>query len=218
MYGAVFLGNGRNGAQVVGQGYSNRTAAGTARGDDPQSMYAVLAGKHFNGGCCFDYGNAENATKDRARAGPMADGTMEAVYYGVGYRPTGPGSGSGPWVMADMENGIYAGPSSRATVPSVPVVDFVAAFVKGDTGNRFAVAAGDAQTPGSLKAVYDGPRPRGYEVMRKQGGIVLGVGGDNSPWAAGTFYEGVMTQGFASAATEAAVMANIVAAGYGHGR
>jgi hypothetical protein len=43
---------------------------------------------------------------------------------------------------------------------------------------------------------------------------VLGVGGDNSPWGAGTFYEGVMTQGFSSSATDAAVLANVVAAGY----
>jgi len=31
----------------------------------------------------------------------------------------------------------------------------------------------------------------------------------------GTFYEGVVTQGFASDATDALVQANIVAAGYG---
>jgi hypothetical protein len=37
---------------------------------------------------------------------------------------------------------------------------------------------------------------------------------DNSPWAGGIFYEGVMTTGFASSETDAAVMANIVAAGY----
>jgi hypothetical protein len=50
--------------------------------------------------------------------------------------------------------------------------------------------------------------------MKKEGAIVLGVGGDNSPWGAGTFFEGVMTAGFASNATDAAVLANIVAAGY----
>ena len=43
----------------VGQGYSNRTARGTAVGDEPQSMYAVLGGKHFNSGCCFDLGEPE---------------------------------------------------------------------------------------------------------------------------------------------------------------
>ena len=51
--------------------------------------------------------------------------------------------------------------------------------------------------------------------MRKQGGIVLGVGGDNSPWGAGAFFEGVMVQGYSSDATDSAVQANIVSAGYG---
>ena len=48
-----------------------------------------------------------------------------------------------------------------------------------------------------------------------QGGIILGIGGDNSHGAVGTFYEGVMTSGYSSNETDAAVHANIVAAGYG---
>ena len=43
---------------------------------------------------------------------------------------------------------------------------------------------------------------------------MLGVGGDNSPWGSGTWFEGVMTKGFSSAETDAAVFANVVAAGY----
>ena len=43
---------------------------------------------------------------------------------------------------------------------------------------------------------------------------MLGVGGDNSPWGAGTFMEGVITKGFATNSTDEAVMANIVDAGY----
>jgi hypothetical protein len=50
--------------------------------------------------------------------------------------------------------------------------------------------------------------------MRKQGAILLGIGGDNSVSGAGTFFEGVLTAGYPSDATEAAVQANIVAAGY----
>ena len=38
----------------VGQGYSNRTAKGTAVGDEPQTSYALFSGKHYNDGCCFD--------------------------------------------------------------------------------------------------------------------------------------------------------------------
>ena len=41
------------------------------------------------------------------------------------------------------------------------------------------------------------------------------LSGDNSPNAVGTFYEGVMARGYSSAEVDAAVQANIVAAGYG---
>jgi hypothetical protein len=50
--------------------------------------------------------------------------------------------------------------------------------------------------------------------MKKQGAIILGIGGDNSKGSAGTFYEGVMTSGYPSDATEDAVQANIDATTY----
>lgn len=51
--------------------------------------------------------------------------------------------------------------------------------------------------------------------MRKQGSIILGIGGDNSDSAIGTFFEGVMTYGLTTDDVDDAVQANIVAAGYG---
>eukprot|EP00036_Acanthoecidae_sp_10tr_P020623 CAMPEP_0206299692 /NCGR_PEP_ID=MMETSP0106_2-20121207/7317_1 /ASSEMBLY_ACC=CAM_ASM_000206 /TAXON_ID=81532 /ORGANISM="Acanthoeca-like sp., Strain 10tr" /LENGTH=319 /DNA_ID=CAMNT_0053730393 /DNA_START=241 /DNA_END=1200 /DNA_ORIENTATION=+ len=213
VYAAFFAGAPFEDRSFVGQGYSNRTARGTAVGDEPQSMYAVFGGKHFNNLCCFDYGNAENVDAN-GRAGPMADGTMEAIYFGSSYAPQGPGSGSGPWIGADMENGIYEGGSKKATSPSLPLVDFRVGMVKGNSGNEYSIKTGDAQVASSLSTVYTGPRPPAYGAMRKQGAIILGIGGDNSPWAAGIFYEGVMTAGYASNETEATVFANIVAAGY----
>jgi hypothetical protein len=50
--------------------------------------------------------------------------------------------------------------------------------------------------------------------MSKEGSIILGIGGDNSNSSAGTFYEGVMTSGYPSDATENAVQANITTVGY----
>jgi hypothetical protein len=50
--------------------------------------------------------------------------------------------------------------------------------------------------------------------MSKEGAIILGIGGDNSNGAQGTFYEGVMTSGYPTDATENSVQANIVAAKY----
>ena len=84
---------------------------------------------------------------------------------------------------------------------------------KGRAGG-FVLKGGDAQA-GPLRTLYDGRRPDGYDPMQKQGAIILGIGGDNSNWAVGTFFEGAMASGFASDATDDAIQANIVAAGYG---
>ena len=65
-----------------------------------------------------------------------------------------------------------------------------------------------------MQTVYDGSYPADFRPSKKEGGIVLGVGGDNSPWGSGTWFEGVMTKGFSTAETDAAVFANVVAAGY----
>lgn len=63
--------------------------------------------------------------------------------------------------------------------------------------------------------MFDGPRiDSSYDPMRKQGAIVLGNGGDNSNGSQGTFYEGVMTAGFPTDATDQQVQANIVATKY----
>ena len=79
----------------------------------------------------------------------------------------------------------------------------------------FQPRLGDA-TSGSLSTFYSGVRPdvTGYNPMHKEGAIILGIGGDNSDGAEGTFYEGVMTSGYPSDDTEDSVQANIVAAGY----
>jgi hypothetical protein len=92
-------------------------------------------------------------------------------------------------------------------------------MVKGKP-HTFAVKWADAAT-GPMKTYWEGAYPaKGasggkYDPMRKQGAIILGIGGDNSNWAVGTFYEGAMTTGYATNATDSAVQANIVAAGYG---
>jgi hypothetical protein len=46
--------------------------------------------------------------------------------------------------------------------------------------------------------------------MKKEGAIVLGIGGDNSNQGQGNFFEGVMTAHYASEAADNAVQANIV--------
>jgi hypothetical protein len=86
-------------------------------------------------------------------------------------------------------------------------------MLKGET-DQWAIRGADA-TSGSLTTLYSGIRPTGgYNPMSKEGANILGIGGDNSDGAQGTFYEGVMTSGYPSDATENSVQANIVAAGY----
>ena len=50
--------------------------------------------------------------------------------------------------------------------------------------------------------------------MQQEGAIILGIGGDNSNWATGYFFEGVMTKGMPSKTVLDTVQANIVKAGY----
>ena len=192
-----------------GTGYRNDTTSGIATGDNPEGEYAVFDGTHYNGGCCFDYGNAETNAHDDG------NGTMEAIYFG-NIKVWGYGSGNGPWVMADLENGLYSGVNAGFNAGDQSITSrYVTAIVKGGP-NLWSIRAGNAQS-GGLTTMYSGPRPNvaGYNPMHKQGAIILGIGGDNSNGAAGTFYEGVMTSGYPSDATENAVQANIVAAGYG---
>ncbi|KAL9619232.1 MAG: hypothetical protein Q9160_006167 [Pyrenula sp. 1 TL-2023] len=191
-----------------GTGYRNNAATGTARGDQPQGIYAVLDGTHFNNGCCFDYGNAETSSRD------TGNGHMETIYFGTN-TVWGTGSGSGPWVMADLENGLFSGRNPKLNAADPTRTDrFLTTVVKGEP-NQWAIRGGNAAS-GSLSTFYSGARPSvsGYNPMSKEGAIILGIGGDNSVGAQGTFYEGVMTSGYPSDATENSVQANIIAAKY----
>jgi non-reducing end alpha-L-arabinofuranosidase len=214
--------NGRSAYGILirpGMGYRDVTPNGTAVGDAPETMYMVSSQYDLINGCCFDYGNAETTANNDG------NGTMEAVYLGMGVI-WGTGVEGGPWVMADLENGLYPGwenGQDRNISTNTPLDhDFVTGVVVGDTADknagkgRFALYGGDA-TSGILKTMYDGIRPEkpGYVPMQKQGSIILGIGGDNSNGGAGRFYEGVMANGAATKETVDALQAAIVAAGYG---
>jgi hypothetical protein len=191
-----------------GTGYRNDHTSGIATGDNPEGMYAIFDGTHYNGGCCFDYGNAETSNND------TGNGHMEAIYFG-NIKVWGYGAGNGPWVMADLENGLFSGVNQHYNAND-PTVNyrFLTAMVKGGP-NQWAIRGGNAQS-GGLSTFYSGVRPNvsGYNPMHKEGAIILGIGGDNSKGSAGTFYEGVMTSGYPSDATENAVQATINSVGY----
>jgi hypothetical protein len=191
---------------AAGDGYRIDSTRNIATGDAAEGEYAIFDGTHVNNGCCFDYGNAETNNDDNGA------GHMEAIYFGT-ERTWGTGSGNGPWIMADMENGLFSGTSAGLNSGD-PTTSFrfTTAMVEGQPGN-WAILGGNAQS-GGLATDFSGSRPSGYNPMHKEGAIILGIGGDNSKSSAGTFYEGAMTSGFPSSSTEASVQANIVAAGY----
>ena len=127
---------------------------GIATGNDPESIYAVMSGKNFNGGCCFDYGNSETDDHDDGC------GTMEAIYFGNAHWAGNTGAGTGPWAGADLEQGMYYGGGNltKNNPQSAPLThDFVSLALKGRT-DGFALKGGDA-TAGALATMYDGPRP-----------------------------------------------------------
>ena len=196
--------------------YRNNSTKGVAKGDQPEAMYMVVDGKRYNDSCCFDYGNAETTGNDDG------NGTMEAVYWGSDITWGGHGEGSGPWVAADLENGVFKGnkggwKSQSLSTPSAKsvIATYATAMLKGPSGNHFTLKAGSAQS-GSLLTMWDGTRPTpSYSPKKLQGAIILGTGGDGSNTGTGTFFEGAITSGTPADSVDDAIQANIIAAGYG---
>ena len=85
-----------------GTGYRNNNTNGIAKGDQPEGIYAVVDGTHYSNWCCFDYGNAQTDGQADSPA------IMETVYFGAD-KQWGWGDGNGPWVMGDLEWGLFSG-------------------------------------------------------------------------------------------------------------
>jgi non-reducing end alpha-L-arabinofuranosidase len=220
-------------ANYVGSSYPatrvhNGTTKGIAIDDQAEAEYAIFDGKVFGTLCCFDYGAAEMTGFDEGNA------TMEAISWGATTQFGQSGGGSGPWIAADIENGMYEGyENGSAKVPSNTSITgwpYVTAMLKGlsakdcpaglTSSGCFALKAGNSQT-GKLEWKWNantknyGARPPGYSPQKKQGAVILGTGGDGSNTGVGIWFEGAMTMGASSDATDDAVQANIVAAGFG---
>ncbi|HEV2639433.1 MAG TPA: arabinofuranosidase catalytic domain-containing protein [Actinocrinis sp.] len=198
-YGALFNG--------IGTGYRDNAAKNVPTGSQPEGIYMLTSSNLTSGSCCFDFGSAETNDSDDGNA------TMNAIYYGTACW-TGGCSGTGPWVGGDLENGMYfsdTGPNP-AGIPSESG-SFVSTWEKNNGTTDFTLKYGSGQS-GGLTQSYAGPLPDGYNPMKVQPSIELGTGGDNSPAGKGEFFEGAVTAGFPSDATENAVQADIVAAGY----
>jgi hypothetical protein len=201
--------------------YRNNSTKGVAKGNQAEAMYMVVDGKRYSDLCCFDYGNASTTGNDEGNA------TMEAIYFGSDTGWGGYGQGNGPWVAADLENGMFKGDDGyyqygdthKTPWPNAKsiVANFVTAMLKGPDTDRYALKGGDAQS-GALSTMWDSNRPKkspAYSPKKLEGAIILGTGGDGSNTGTGTFFEGAMTLGNPPDSVDDLIQANIVAAGYG---
>ena len=197
---------------MPGMGFRNNNARDLPIDDEAAGIHVVVDGEHYSNGCCFNYGNA--STNGLA----VGTGTMESVYFGTS-SGWGSGAGTGPWLMSDMEAGLFSGYNARVNESS-PTIDwrFVTGMFGGGGRNYWELKGANAQE-GGVQTFYAGVRPGSrendaYYPMNKKGAIQMGNGGDNGNGSAGTFYEGVMTWGHPSDEVAQQVQANIVAAQY----
>jgi non-reducing end alpha-L-arabinofuranosidase len=191
----------------VGYRYTG-VASGVATNGQPEGAYMVASGTHVGSSCCFDYGNAERTPSDTGNGHMDAVSIATTCYFA-------PCTGSGPWVEADMENGMFQGANGSNTANLGNSSTYVTAMLKNNGQNTYSIKGGNAQS-GNLSTWWAGAEPNrgGYAPMQQEGGIILGTGGDNSNWNMGTFFEGVMTAGYPTDAADNAVQANIVSVGY----
>ena len=192
-----------------GVGYRIDNAKAAPTGSQPEGIYMVTSSNYVDQWCCFDYGSGENSHTDTGNA------TMNAIEWGTACW-FGGCTGTGPWVEADLENGMYSTNTGSNKDPNNSGVHFpfVSAWEKNNGTTNFTLKYGNA-TSGGLTTPFSGPLPNGYSPMKTDSSILLGTGGDNSVSGDGEFFEGAVTAGYPSDATENAVQANLVAAGYG---
>ena len=192
---------------AFGTGYRIDNAKNVATGSQPEGIYMMTSSNVTSNQCCFDFGSGESNNSDDG------DSTMNAIYYGTDcwtQNCTGPG----PWVGGDIENGMYFSDTGN-NPPSIPSESgsFVSAWEKTNGTTNFTMKYGNGQY-GGLTEQYSGPLPNGYNPLKVQNSIELGTGGDNTSLGDGEFFEGAVTAGYPTDATENAVQANMVAAGY----
>jgi hypothetical protein len=190
---------------------------GMPTGSEPQGIYMIADGNRNGCCCCWNFGNASTNNC----YGPS--GQMNALFFGDGY--WGEGTGDGPWFLGDFEAGVWAGGTGESNYvnPNSPsmTMDYAFGILKSNATN-YAIRMGDATT-GNLTTAWDGglPTPFGPDGAGPQaqwsmaGGIILGIGGDNSNHSFGTFFEGAITAGRPTDEIDAAVHENVKAVRYG---
>jgi hypothetical protein len=190
----------------------NVAAKGVPSGNKDQAIYELIDGTHYGSACCWDFGSVS--------PDPSKYVTMNTIFFGTGF--WGKGAPSGPWFGGDFEGGVWMGgtasgdpgtPGSAANNNNPTLkVSFALGILHTPVG-KYALRMADISTASDLTTGYDGNIPSG-KTWGNAGGIGLGIGGDNSNNSEGTFFEGALTNGVPSNATDLLIMKNIQAVGY----
>ncbi len=192
---------------VATGGYRCDDTRGMPVDADEQGVYEVVDGKRVGDACCYDFGNG--STNDC----PYDIGQPNALFFGTGY--WGSGDGDGPWFMADFGEGVWSGGSGASQTTNLEnpsmAVDYAFGILKTDATSYTLRAASVGS--GKLVTAYDGSLP--FAAWAMQGAVILGTASDVSDASFGTFFEGAITRGRPSDATDEAVLANVRAMRYG---
>ena len=183
-------------------GYRNNATKGLATGDPPEAMYMVIDGNRYSDHLLLRLWQRRDRREGRRQRHHGGD------VLGVRHQWTR-GGGNGPWIAADLENGMFksnqGGWQTTSTSPNdnSVIAPFATAMLKGPSGNHFTLKAGNAQS-GALTNVGRGASLAWLQSQKKlQAAIVLGTGGDGSNDGTGTFFEGAITSGNPPDATDA---------------
>jgi hypothetical protein len=187
-------------------------------GATPQTTYAIFHAKYLNNNCCFNYGNTG---KRIHYTGP---GTLSALNFSK-IEFWSKGTGSGPWVMVDWEQGVYAGNTAKCGSGAAPTADctttgenpnpsitfdVVTTLFKHDGTKHWAMKAGNAKA-GSLAVSADLPTlPKGYSPLKQEGGLGIGEGGAGDTNGTGGFSEGAVMAAETTDAVDNAIQKSIV--------
>jgi non-reducing end alpha-L-arabinofuranosidase len=181
---------------------------GMPTGAKAQGIYELADGTHSGTACCWDFGDVST--------NPLTYTTMNTIFFGTGY--WGSGAGSGPWFMGDFEGGVWSDgastPDMNSNDPSMKY-QFAFGIVKTAPPSSMSIRVGNGNLPtaSGLTTAFSGTNAA--KTWNNSGGILIGIGSDNSNNSFGTFYEGAITNGEPADATDASILANVQAAGYG---
>ncbi|HLK91049.1 MAG TPA: arabinofuranosidase catalytic domain-containing protein [Polyangia bacterium] len=181
---------------------------GMPTGAKAQGIYELADGTHSGTACCWDFGDVST--------NPTQYTTMNTIFFGTGF--WGSGAGSGPWFMGDFEGGVWSdGASTPDKNNNDPSMKYPFAFgiVKTAPPSAMSIRAGNGNLPTATGLTTAFAGNNAAKTWNNSGGILLGIGSDNSNNSFGTFYEGAITNGEPSDTTDASVFTNVQSAGYG---